>query len=135
MTVAVRSTKAYGKLANAVNGLTPRGRFALFLSVALIITIGLTVLSYTLYVVSGTAQLDLSRPGYKQALSEVTPAGADDTYSSTGALDRDALKEFKQKYDELLGKTKGYSAFDPNALSDEQLNLAGSGDSGAIGPQ
>lgn len=106
------------------NRIPPKWQFAVFLAITVLITLALTVISYSLYLVSGTAQLDLSRPGYKQALSEVSPTNTDDfTFSATGPLDKKALDEFKGKYDALVAKTKGYSAFDPGALSDDQLNL------------
>lgn len=111
-------------VAEKVSRLSSRAQFALFLGGTVIITLVLTVISYTLYVVSGTSQLDLSRPGYKQALSEVSPTDTDDSsYSATGPLNRSALNEFREKYDNLVGKTKNYSAFDPGAMSDDQLNL------------
>lgn len=112
------------------NRIPPKWQFAVFLVITVLITIVLTGISYSLYLVSGTAQLDLSRPGYKQALSEVSPTNTDDyTYSATGPLDKKALDEFKTKYDALVAKTKGYSAFDPGALSDDQLNLNATADS------
>lgn len=108
-------------------------QFAAFLGITVLITLALTVISYSLYVVSGTSQLDLSRPGYKQALSEVPPTDTDDyDFPSTGALDSKALKEFKSKYDTLVNKTKGGDTFDPSALSDEQLNLT---QTTVVGPQ
>jgi hypothetical protein len=58
---------------NALNRIPARLRFAIFLLGTILISLVLTGISYWLYVVSGTAQLDLSRPGYKQALNEVGP--------------------------------------------------------------
>ena len=115
------------KLSRLLSRIPTRLQFAAFLVAAVLITIALTILSYSLYLLSGTAQLDLSRPGYKQALSEVSPTNTDNySYSANGPLDKRALDEFKSKYDALIAKTKGYSAFDPGAMSDEQLNLNGS---------
>lgn len=111
----------------------PRWQFAVFLGGTLLISLILTGISYELYIISGTAQLDLSRPGYKQALSEVTPQDTSDYhYSASGPLDKAALDDFKQKYDALLSKTNGYSAFDPGAMSDDQLNL---NSQAVVGPQ
>ena len=120
-------------LGRALGKVPPRLQFAAFLVVTVLIALTLTILSYSLYLINGTAQLDLSRPGYKQALSEVSPTD-DDTYdySANGPLDKQALDEFKAKYDVLVGKTKGYSAFDPNALSDDQLSLY---NTNVVGPQ
>lgn len=121
------------KVTESMDRIPAKWQFVVFLGATLVITIALTILAYSLYLISGTAQLDLSRPGYKQALSEVSPSDNDNyDFSATGALDRKALDEFKNKYDTLIGKTKGYSAFDPGALSDEQLNL---NDTTVIGPQ
>src|SRR4051812_48424930 len=107
------------KLSGAFAKIPPRWQFAVFLGITVVITLALTVLSYALYIINGTAQLDLSRPGYKQALSEVAPTDTNNyDFSANGTLDSAALKEFKTKYTTLIGKTKGYSAFDPGALSD-----------------
>jgi hypothetical protein len=121
------------RIGHALERVPARWQFAVFLMMTVIATLTLTIVSYTLYLVSGTAQLDLSRPGYKQALSEVTPTDTNDYgYSPSGPLDAAALKEFKSKYDALTAKTQGYGAFDPGVLSDEQLNLT---QSSIIGPQ
>ena len=126
--------KARTNIVRTLDSIPPRWQFAVFLGTTVLISLGLTVLAYALYIISGTSQLDLSRPGYKAALEEVSPTDTDDYgYSSNGPLDAAALSEFKSKYDALTNKTKGYSAFDPNALSDEQLNLNGTGN--VIGPQ
>ena len=122
--------RAFTRLLNRVPA---RWQFAVFLALTVTITLVLTIVSYSLYVFSGTAQLDLSRPGYKQALSEVSPSNTDNySYSATGPLDKNALDGFKTKYDALASKTKSAGVFDSNALSDEQLNLT---NSGTIGPQ
>lgn len=126
---------AAASFATFFNRMPARWRFALFLLGTLFITLVLTVISYSLYLMSGTAQLDLSRPGYKQALSEVAPSDGDEySFSATGPLDIQALNEFKNKYDALVDKTKDYSAFDPGALSDEQLNLAVPTDTSTTAP-
>lgn len=118
---------------SAAGKIPPRWQFAVFVGIVIAFSLGLTVLSYTLYVVSGTAQLDLSRPGYRGALKEVSPVDTDDySFSGTGPLDAGVLNDFKSKYDALVSKTKGYSVFDPGALSDEQLGLT---QSGVTGPQ
>lgn len=122
------------RLGHVLERIPARWQFATFLIIVIVLTLVLTIISYSLYVISGTSQLDLSRPGYKQALSEVAPTDTNDyDYSATGPLDTKALKDFKAKYDSLTGKIKGNDAFDPNALSDEQLNLTQT--SPAIGPQ
>lgn len=132
---AVTIKSAAASLSASFNRLPARWRFALFLLATLLVTVLLTIISYTLYVVSGTAQLDLSRPGYKQALSEVAPANTNAySFSATGPIDKSALDEFKDKYDALVDKTKDYSAFDPGALSDEQLNLAAPADGSTPAP-
>jgi len=121
------------RLSRLLDRIPPRWQFAVFLGITIAITLALTILSYTLYVISGTAQLDLSRPGYKQALSEVAPTDTDNyDFSATGPLDVNSLNDFEVKYESLIGKIEGYSAFNPDTLSDEQLNLT---DPSVIGPQ
>lgn len=119
----MRVTSAYTSFSQRIPA---RYRFVIFLGAALLIGLIMTGLSYELYIVSGAAQLDLSRPGYKQALQEVGTKSDDNVYdySAAGPLDKKALDEFRTKYNKLLQNTKGYSAYDAEALSDEQLNLS-----------
>src|SRR5579875_3122935 len=104
------------QLGQRFNALSARWRFALFLFATLVITVVLTVVSYSLYLVTVTAQLDLSRPGYKQALTEVSPTDPDaSNFSATGPLDKKSLDDFKSKYDDLVNKAKSNTPFDPSA--------------------
>jgi len=99
-------------------------RLSLLLIITAIITIVLTSISVILYDVSGTAQLDLSRPGYEGVSSQVDHNTTIDEYSAFGNLDREAIEEFLVLYDEQAAKAKAVDAFNGDPLNPELLELA-----------
>lgn len=92
--------------------------------VAIIIALILTSISMTLYFVSGTSKLDLSRPGYESARDQIRRSNSSDqNFSSNGDIDSSVIKDFLKKYDNESGDLKQYSSFSEDILSDEQLGL------------
>lgn len=96
-------------------------RFVLLLAAAVAIAIGLTIVSMTLYAVSGTAQLDLSRPGYQSVSDKVDKETKIDTYSATGPVTKETIQEFMKLYDEQAKKAKAVDAFNGDPLNPELL--------------
>lgn len=73
---------------------------------------------------SGAAQLDLSRPGYISVRSQATNNSDDfGIYSSTGAMSKDVIVEFKTLYDSQAQKIKIVDAFGGDPLSPDALGL------------
>lgn len=101
-------------------------RFVLLLAIAVVISIGLTIVSMTLYAVSGTAQLDLSRPGYQSVSNKVDKETKIDTYSASGSVNKDTIQEFMKLYDEQSKKAKAVDAFNGDPLNPELLVPDGS---------
>lgn len=96
--------------------------FGIFL--AIFIAIIMMLLSMTLYFISGTAKLDLSRPGYESARQQVR--GSESTtknFSSNGNLDPGVLDGFLKSYDMESQKLQQYSVFDQSLLDDAQIGL------------
>lgn len=99
-------------------------RLSLLLIIAVIVAIALTTVSVIIYSVSGAAQLDLSRPGYKSVSSQVEKDSGVSDYSSIGNLDEKTIKEFVELYDEQSERVKAVDAFNGDPLNPEILQLA-----------
>jgi hypothetical protein len=94
-------------------------RFALLLVFTVIIAIVLTVISMTLYNISGAAQLDLSRPGYQSVSDQVDTTTKIDSYSASGPVNTETIREFMKLYDEQAKKAKAIDAFNGDPLNPE----------------
>lgn len=102
-----------------VNG--PRNLAILTAGVLLVTTLSLGV-SLWLYAMDGTAQLDLSRPGYEhEVVDQKQPEGKE--FSSHGAVDRRVVDEFKEAYKERADYIREIDPFKPEPLGDEALGL------------
>jgi hypothetical protein len=102
-----------------------RGYNNLFLltAITLAVTVVLLGISILLYRVSGTAQLDLSRPGYETARDK-SEAVRSDEFDSTGPINDKTIKEFESMYDSRASRIKSINAFKSEALSNEAFNIA-----------
>jgi hypothetical protein len=96
-------------------------RFSLLLILTVIIALILTVVSMTLYSISGAAQLDLSRPGYQSVSNKVDKETKIDSYSATGAVNKGTIQEFMKLYDEQAKKAKAVDAFNGDPLNPELI--------------
>jgi len=77
-----------------------------------------------MYNSSGAAQLDLSRPGYVDVRSQVVVNEGDfQSYSSTGAINKDSINDFKSLYDKQAQKVKAADAFGGDPLSSDALGI------------
>ncbi|MGK2896539.1 MAG: hypothetical protein ACSLEY_03000 [Candidatus Saccharimonadales bacterium] len=99
-------------------------RFATMVIGSIIVSLGLVYVALSLYSSSGTAQLDLSRPG----LEEIRKQAANDDgsyrgFSSTGTLNDKSYEEFKKLYSEKLEEAQSLDAFGGDALSPKSLQI------------
>lgn len=93
---------------------------------AIIIALLLTVISVLLYSISGTAKLDLSRPGYESTRGQIRRSdGIDQNFSANGSLDGKVIKDFLKIYDKEAKDLRQYSVFKEDILDDAQLGLTG----------
>ncbi len=104
-------------------GFWEQHRLVLLLISTILIAIVLTIISVGIYATSGAAQLDLSRPGYRSVSDQVEKQDTIDTYSSTGAVNEKAIKEFMELYDEQAEKAKAVDAFNGDPLNPEVLEF------------
>jgi hypothetical protein len=96
-------------------------RIALLLIFTVVTAIVLTIISMTLYNISGTAQLDLSRPGYQSVSDQIDTTTKIDTYSATGSVNTETIREFMTLYDEQARKAKAIDAFNGDPLNPEVI--------------
>lgn len=93
---------------------------------SIMIALLLVSVSVAMYFSSGTAQVDLSRPGY-QSVRDQTPT--EDPYkgfTSSGSVDEKTLNEFNKMYQERAKNATTVDAFNSDVLSDTALNIADS---------
>ncbi|MDO8335563.1 MAG: hypothetical protein Q7T74_02130 [Candidatus Saccharibacteria bacterium] len=96
--------------------------FGIFL--AILAALALTGVSMTLYFVSGTAKLDLSRPGYESARKQVhNNDGKTQNFSSNGEINSAVIKDFLNKYDREAKNSQQYGNYSENILDDAGLGI------------
>lgn len=91
------------------------------------VTIGLilTIFSISLYSITGSSKLDLSRPGYEAARKKVNNSKSIDDYSFSpnGKLNKKTIKDFVDHYNKRLKTTQAYDKYDPKIIDDTTLGL------------
>ncbi len=98
-------------------------RFFLLVAGAILLALFLVAIALNLYHSDGSAQLDLSRPGYQSVRDKVEKDTSDGAFSATGPLDESALNEFRTKYQNQAVRVKETKGFSPEALSNRALEL------------
>ena len=106
----------------------PQYRLAVLIAGTISIALAFAAVGLFLYNVSGTAQLDLSRPGF-EGVSEIVDrnSGTYKEFPSSGAIDQEALDEFDRLYSEHLDIMKNAQAFEGDPLSPESLGIQAPG--------
>lgn len=93
-----------------------------FITAAILIAITLVIISLQMYNLSGTAQIDLSRPGYKDIRSQATTGSGDvQTFSPTGIVDEKTIDGFKSLFDSQATRIKTANAFGGDPLNPDAL--------------
>jgi hypothetical protein len=98
--------------------------FSLMIIGAIMIALALVIISMELYNSSGAAQLDLSRPGYKDVRAQVVSNDDFKDYSSSGPIDQAAVNEFVSIYNQQAKKTESVDAFGGDPLSADALGIS-----------
>lgn len=104
-------------------GFWARHRFFLLVFVTIIISIGMTVISLAMYNLSGSAQLDLSRPGYQSVSSQVEHEDTTGEFSASGAVTSESIEEFIQLFNQYGDRAKAVDAFNGDPLNPETLEF------------
>lgn len=98
-------------------------RFLVMIACAIVISMLLVSVAMGLYNSSGAAQLDLSRPEYKAVRKDVMQDNNTETYPATGDIDQAAIDQFNTMYSARAKSVSSPNSFDPNAMSDDALQL------------
>lgn len=102
-------------------------RFMLLIAVTIVVAIILVVISMVIYNVSGSAQLDLSRPGYNSVSNQVNRTDTIDSYNASGPVNKTTIDEFTKLYDAQAAKAKAVDAFNGDPLNPEVLEFGVTG--------
>lgn len=100
-----------------------RHRLSLLLIITVIVAITMTSISVAIYNSSGAAQLDLSRPGYLSVSDKVQTNDDINTYSASGAVNKETIEEFIKLYDTQVSKAMKVDAFNGDPLNPEVLEF------------
>ncbi len=106
------------------DGFWQRHRFLLLVSAAIVAALTLVTVSLVIYNLSGSAQLDLSRPGYQAVSDQVSREDSIDEYSASGDVTLKTIDEFLKLYDEQAAKAKAIDAFNGDPLNPELLEFS-----------
>ena len=98
-------------------------RFLILIIGTILISIVMVIASLMIYNLSGSAQLDLSRPGYQAVSDKVDRTDEITDYSAFGPIDTATVKEFTNLYDEQAKKAKAVDAFNGDPLNPEVLEF------------
>lgn len=82
----------------------------------------LVLVAMALYASSGSAQLDLSRPGFKSVQDKVD-ATVFESFPASGEVNAEVLDEFLELYDKQTKRVDSTDAFSKNALKNEALGI------------
>jgi len=103
-------------------------RFLLLVASTILISLFLVGVALALYASSGTAQLDLSRPGYKSVRDQAVKSDTFNGFPSNGPIDSDAITQFRTLYQKQSRQVDG-SSFGGSVMSDQALSIdASAGD-------
>lgn len=99
-------------------------QFTTFLVGSILIAFFLVYIALSLYISSGTIQLDLSRPGFDKAREEAVKENqVFEGFSADGKIDAAALEEFKDLYSQELSDATAIDAYAGTPLTNEALQI------------
>lgn len=105
----------------------------LVMIIGVIVIAGIFVaIAMDIYNTSGAAQVDLSRPGFKEVRKQASHDTTPVVYPSDGAITKQSLNDFKKLYQDHQKKITDDS-FNPSVLSDESLQLFSNTDNDSTG--
>jgi len=98
-------------------------RFIILIVGSIIIALLLVAISMSMYLNSPARQLDASRPGFTSVRDKIEKFDDFKEFSASGAVDKQALDDFKKLYSKQVRDASGYNAFGSEALSDQTLHI------------
>jgi hypothetical protein len=98
-------------------------RFMWLVVATIALALVLVSVSIFLYSVSGTAQLDLSRPGFQSVSDKVERTDTITEYGAFGPVNKETVDQFTKMYDEQASKAKAVDAFNGDPLNPDLLEF------------
>lgn len=101
-----------------------RHRLAILIGASIMVALVFTVIGLILYNTSGTAQLDLSRPGF-EGVDQLVKEGQAELveYPATGAINDEALAQFDALYKTQMENVTSIDAFGGDPLAPDALGI------------
>lgn len=97
--------------------------FVLAMGVAFIVAIIMTSISVGLYIQSGVANIDLSRPGYANIRKDIVPVDNNQGFSSNGPINPKTIDDFNALYKTQSTALHSYDSFSGSSLSNDNLGI------------
>lgn len=102
----------------------PRRRNIVYFIVGSVLAaFALVLVSMSLYISSGAAQLDLSRPGYKSVQNEVEPTDTFESFPASGEVNNTVIDQFLKLFKKQVKPVDSIDVFSPAALDEQALGL------------
>lgn len=101
----------------------PRRNIIYFIISSVLVAFALVLVSMSLYISSGAAQLDLSRPGYKAVQDEVQPTDTFESFSASGEVNNTVIDQFLKLFRKQVKPVANTDVFNPAALDEQALGL------------
>lgn len=99
-------------------------KFFIMIAASILIALVLVFVSMLLYVKSGAAQLDLSRPDYQAVRKHAQKADLFEGFNSNQPLSSDSIKEFNDLFDKKMHEMDRYKdSFNAAAMSNNELEI------------
>jgi len=98
-------------------------RFILLIVLTIVISLFLVGVALAMYASSGTAQLDLSRPGYTSVRNQAVRSDTFSGFSEDGPIDKESLDQFRKLYDQQANQVTSVDSFGGSVMSDQALSI------------
>lgn len=108
---------------DSARNLVRRYKILFGLGLAVLLALGMTVLSFYLYIRSGVSVLDLSRPGYEAERQQVAPKTPTTVFDATGPVNPETIDEFHGLYEQQRTLLNSTGDFGNDVLDDANLRF------------
>lgn len=99
-------------------------RFFAMIGAVVVVAVAMTAISLTLYVSSGASSLDLSRPGYEQARTQVKEDTVSNSFPATGPLNQTEYERYKKLFEQQVKTISELGNYESAPISDAPLRLS-----------
>jgi hypothetical protein len=101
-------------------------RFLLLIGLTIVVALILVSVSLAIYNLSGAAQLDLSRPGFKGVAAQAESGNSGfKSYDASGPVNSTTIKEFQSLYSSQTSDVTAVDAFGGDPLNIDTLESSG----------